>query len=234
MAQNRDANELATLLTRERHRERRAITMNPHVVGVTIFSRCVECLHLLQCRRSYCLLSVVNYTADLLIVSWLFDGYDEVVDLLYCIASCLFGIAITSLYLNRPLLMLPDVIYKITVSFCSLFFAIEEVDSGLKGSMYRLLFVLCAVLMQFFENYVLFMALSSKQLEQQRLIQNRPPPAYEQLSAMNLMQRTGEPCTSKPVVPDEMKKGRPETPPPCYEIAMETLKTSKKDIVHVV
>ncbi|VDM77725.1 unnamed protein product [Strongylus vulgaris] len=128
--------------------------------------------------------------------------------------------------------MIPDVIYKVSISFCSLFFAIQEADAGLKGSISRLMFVLTAVMLQFFENYVLCMSLSAMHLEEQQLIQHRPPPTYEQLSVAGLMQQ--RPSTSKPVVPEQINKAaRPETPPPCYENAVENLKAAKAD-VHIV
>ncbi|EYC24892.1 hypothetical protein Y032_0013g2161 [Ancylostoma ceylanicum] len=203
--------------------------MNPHVFMLATAGRVVDALRLLQCRRAYCLLSVVNYTNGLIIVSWLFAAYGDVIDLLYCVASCLFGIAITALYLNRPLLMVPDVVYKVTVSFCALFYSIQEADTGLQGAVCRLLLVIAAVALQFTENYVLFLSLSAIHLEMQHLVQRRPPPTYDQLSALELCQQDGPCTTAKIIVFAQVPEvTRPETPPPCYELAVESLRSARQ------
>ncbi|KHJ88017.1 hypothetical protein OESDEN_12193 [Oesophagostomum dentatum] len=150
-------------------------------------------------------------------------------NVLYCVASCLFGIAITALYMNRPLLMVPDVIYKVTVSFCGLFFAIQEADTGIDGGVSRLALVVVAVVLQFAENYVLFLSLSAIQMEVQQLVQHRPPPTYDQLSILELGLQTG-PCTRAKIVvfqPAPAAATRPETPPPCYELAVEKLRMAQ-------
>ncbi|ETN85611.1 hypothetical protein NECAME_06314 [Necator americanus] len=203
--------------------------MNPHVIMLAIVSHVIEWFRLLQCRRAYCLLSVVNYTNGLIIASWLFGAHGDVLDLLYCIASCLFGIAVTALYLNTPLLMIPDVIYKMTISFCALFYAIQELDTGADGAPCHLLLVVAAVVLQFTENYVLFLSLSAKQLEMQQLVQRQPPPNYDQLSVLERCQQSGLRVTAKLTQLQQTNEiTRPETPPPCYELAVEALKASSQ------
>ncbi|KAK6013477.1 hypothetical protein OSTOST_21207 [Ostertagia ostertagi] len=197
--------------------------MNPHLIMLTMFSRFLDWLALLQCRRTYCLLSVTNYTNGLIIVSWLFGTYGLALDLMYCASSCMFGIAITGLYLNCITLMVPDMIYKILVSLCALFYGIHEADAGAENAVYRLTLVLVAVVLQFVENYVLFQSLSAIHLQAQQLVQRRPPPTYSQLYIVELCQSSGSCATAKITMiqaGDEPNSSQ-KRPPPCYELAIE-------------
>ncbi|KAK5965251.1 hypothetical protein GCK32_013007 [Trichostrongylus colubriformis] len=202
--------------------------MNSHLFMLNTINRSVDWLRLLQCRRAYCLLSVTNYTNGLIIASWLFSSYGLALDLLFCLSSCLFGIAITGLYLNRPIAMIPDVTYKILISLCALFYGIHEADGAVDNAVYRLTLICIAVVLQFTENYVLFQSLSAIHLQSQQLVQRRPPPSYDQLYIVELCQHSGPCTTAKLTVLERIdEQTRPETPPPCYELAIETLKSSQ-------
>ncbi|KJH49828.1 hypothetical protein DICVIV_04012 [Dictyocaulus viviparus] len=199
--------------------------MNLHVLRFAAVTRFIDLMNWFKCRRSYCLLSVGNYTSGLIIVTWLISDYGDVLDALYCISSCLFGIAITGLYLYRPLFMLPDIIYKAAVSFCALFYSIQETDATGQKAVSHLILVMLAVGLLFIENYLLLQLWSSKQLESQRLAQRRPPPpTYDQLSTLELCHQTGS-CPM-PDVKYSDDVNRPETPPPCYELAVAVLRLS--------
>ncbi|PIO61205.1 hypothetical protein TELCIR_17278 [Teladorsagia circumcincta] len=106
----------------------------------------------------------------------------------------MFGIAITGLYLNCITLMVPDMIYKILVSLCALFYGIHEADAGVENAVYRLSLILVAVILQFAENYVLFQSLSATHLQAQQLVQRRPPPTYSQLYIVELCHPPASVC----------------------------------------
>ncbi|KAK6059037.1 hypothetical protein COOONC_03334 [Cooperia oncophora] len=205
--------------------------MNPHLFLLATTNRCIEWLRLLHCRRTYCLLSVINYTNGLIIASWLFGAYSLTLDLLYCASSCMFGIAITGLYFNCTILVVPDVMYKILISICALFYSIHEADTAVENALYRLALVLVAVVLQFTENYVLFQSLSAIHLQSQQLVQRRPPPSYDQLYIVELCHHSGSCTTAKIMMSEHVdEEARPETPPPCYELAVEALKSSRSQI----
>ncbi|WKY01726.1 hypothetical protein Q1695_015605 [Nippostrongylus brasiliensis] len=193
--------------------------MNPHIIIFNAINRSLDCFKALQCRQTYCLLSVINYTNGLIIASWLFSSFGGALEAMYCASSCLFGIALAGLYMNRAMLMVPDVLYKVVLSLCALIYAIQEVDALGDVAVCRLLLV----------NYVLFQTLSTIHLEMQQLVQTRPPPNYDQLSELKICRASA--CDSSKVVMSEPvdEPARPETPPPSYELAVKTLKCSKAE-----
>ncbi|CAR99221.1 Protein CBG26490 [Caenorhabditis briggsae] len=140
-------------------------------------------------RRAYCAISLLNYSADLILISWMFSQQPVFLDVLFCISSALIGISITGLYLKRPSVMLPDVIYKVVVSACALFNAILEADNGTSGAAPRLLMVFIALLSHIYENYFLFNAIAAFYREQEGVENRRPPPSYNLFAKSRKLRR---------------------------------------------
>nr|CDJ89340.1 Protein C17G10.7 [Haemonchus contortus] len=202
--------------------------MNPHFIIIEVINRCNAWLEEIQCRHTYCLLSVINYTNGLIIATWLFGSFGLVLDLIYCSASCMFGIAITGLYLNHPILMLPDGVHKIVMTLCALFYSLHETDIGAESAEFRLVLVIIAVFLQFAENYVLFQLLSAKHQQSDQGAHSSPPPTYDQLWVVEVCQQSRSCPVTKTVMSKEVnEEARPETPPPCYELAVMALSTSQ-------
>uniref|UniRef100_A0A1I7X250 Secreted protein n=1 Tax=Heterorhabditis bacteriophora TaxID=37862 RepID=A0A1I7X250_HETBA len=81
----------------------------------------------------------------------MFSQLDLLVEVLFCLSSCLIGISLTALYIKLPPLMLPDKCYKVILSMCALFYSIQDVDTGLEMSGWRLIWVSTAAILQFYE-----------------------------------------------------------------------------------
>lgn len=195
-----------------------------------------------ETRRAYCAISLINYSADLILISWMFSKQPIFLDVLFCISSALIGISITGLYLKRPAVMLPDVLYKVVVSACALFNAILDADVGASGAGPRLLMVFIALLSHIYENYFLFNAISAFYREQEGVENRRPPPSYnlfaksvpkqpqnQKPNASNTDAENGASCSNEE---------RCSTPPPSYEFAMvkiqEKIEKEKKDSIEIV
>ncbi|VDO48016.1 unnamed protein product [Haemonchus placei] len=134
----------------------------------------------------------------------------------------MFGIAITGLYLNHPILMLPDGVHKIVMSLCALFYSLHETDIGNENAEFRLVLVIIAVFLQFAENYVLFQLLSAKHQQPDQGAQSSPPPTYDQLWVVEVCQQSRSCPVTKTVMSKQVnEEARPETPPPCYELARD-------------
>ncbi|PIC38251.1 hypothetical protein B9Z55_010320 [Caenorhabditis nigoni] len=216
-----------------------------------VFHRIWQKLHCwsrhLKTRRAYCAISLLNYSADLILISWMFSQQPVFLDVLFCISSALIGISITGLYLKRPSVMLPDVIYKVVVSACALFNAILDADNGTSGAAPRLLMVFIALLSHIYENYFLFNAIAAFYREQEGVENRRPPPSYN-LFAKSLPKPTelhtptsAQKCNTSQS--NEMENGAStssasEEPPPTYEFAMEKIKEKKekeeKNVMEIV
>ncbi|CAI5445958.1 unnamed protein product [Caenorhabditis angaria] len=190
-------------------------------------------------RRAYCAVSLINYSVDLILISWMFVKSPIFLDVLFCVTSALIGISITGLYLKRPSVMLPDILYKIIVSGCALFNAILDVENETTGSSIRLLMVLIALLSHFYENYFLFNAISALYREQDGLDSSRPPPSYNLFAKSAPIPQANARKTVE-VKPIEIEEGRggeeaeeeqprcSTPPPPSYEFAMERIKEQSR------
>ncbi|CAL2037196.1 unnamed protein product [Caenorhabditis brenneri] len=192
----------------------------------------------LKTRRAYCAISLLNYSADLILISWMFSKQPIFLDILFCISSALIGISITGLYLKRPSVMLPDVLYKVIVSACALFNAILDADNGTSGAAPRLLMVFIALLSHIYENYFLFNAIAAFYREQEGIENRRPPPSYNLFAKSIPKPSSTIPSQSKCTNENDVENGastsdnpnneRCSTPPPTYEFAMEKMKEMKE------
>ncbi|CAD6187904.1 unnamed protein product [Caenorhabditis auriculariae] len=193
------------------------LAMNPQLLFYRAGHRFMRYRQHLKTRRAYCMLSLVNYTAGLIIASWLFYNYPFVLDILFCISSALIGISITALYLSRPLCMLPDIFYKMSLVTMGLFFGFVESESMRPESFINLALVALAVLSQVYENYFLFNAIATLLREKAGLRQSGPPPTYRLFATDQ----------SKWLSPGDASS-RPSTPPPSYADAVEMLRQNAR------
>ncbi|KAF1761589.1 hypothetical protein GCK72_009845 [Caenorhabditis remanei] len=154
-------------------------------------------------------------------------------DVLFCISSALIGISITGLYLKRPSVMLPDVLYKVVVSACALFNAILDADNGTSGSAPRLLMVFIALLSHIYENYFLFNAIAAFYRDQDGVENRRPPPSYNLFAKClpkpsDMTRQSSAPKCSENDVENGASTSESDEPPPTYEFAMEKIKEKKE------
>ncbi|CAI2347611.1 unnamed protein product [Caenorhabditis sp. 36 PRJEB53466] len=192
------------------------------------FHRICQQLHLwsrhFKTRRAYCAISLLNYSADLILISWMFSRQPVFLDVLFCVSSALIGISITGLYLKRPSVMLPDVLYKVIVSACALFNAILDADNGTSGAAPRLCMVSVALLSHIYENYFLFNAIAAFYREQEGVENSRPPPSYN-LFAKSAPKASNVSLRKCENAAESVENGKSEEPPPpTYEFAMEKIR----------